>query len=77
MREKTFVVYFKPTPGAVQHVRASRAKVHGKHLAFIDRRRGLAGLFSLEIVDRWYEISQVNRRALDGGLAQKALPIPV
>jgi hypothetical protein len=60
MREKTFVVYFKPPSRAVQHVRASRANVRGKHLAFIDRRRGLAGLFSLEIVDRWCEIPEVK-----------------
>jgi hypothetical protein len=75
MRDKIFVVYLKRQSGAVQHVTASRATVYGKHLAFIDRRRGLAGLFSLEIVDRWYEIPRVNRRALDGGLDRKALPM--
>jgi hypothetical protein len=56
MPDKTFVVYFKPPSHAIQHVTASRAKIHGKHLAFIRRHGGLAALFLVEIVDRWHEI---------------------
>jgi hypothetical protein len=57
MPDKTFLVRVRVPSGALQHVRAATAEIHGDHLVFLSSDGKLAALFLLEIVESWNEIN--------------------
>jgi hypothetical protein len=50
-------VRINPPSGALQHVTAVRAEIHGEHLVFLNSEGKLAALFLMEIVESWNEIN--------------------
>jgi hypothetical protein len=57
MAEKTYLVRLKPPDLAIQQVVAVGAQIQGEHLVFVDSSGKLAGLFHLDLVESWTEIS--------------------
>jgi hypothetical protein len=53
-----YLVRIKPPSGALQHVTAVRAEIHGEHLVFLNSEGKLAALFLMEIVESWNEINR-------------------
>jgi hypothetical protein len=43
----------KSPSGALQHVTAVTAEIHGEHLAFLNSEGRLEALFLMEIVESW------------------------
>ena len=57
MADKTYLVRLKVTSFALQQVTAARCEIQGEHVVFIDSRGRLAGLFLMELVESWSEVS--------------------
>ena len=57
MADKTYLVRLKVSSLALQQVTAARCEIQGEHVVFIDSRGRLAGLFLLELVESWSEVS--------------------
>ncbi len=57
MADKTYLIRFKPPEISTQVVVAESAQIYGEHLVLVNSKGKLAGLFLLEIVDDWSELS--------------------
>ncbi len=57
MAEKTYVIHFKPPETSMQSVRASTAEVVGGYLVLHSEEGELVGLFLLEVVEAWSEVT--------------------
>jgi hypothetical protein len=55
MKEKKFLVRFKPAGLTPQVVHADRAEFHGDHIVLINSKGQCAALFMEEIVESWSE----------------------
>jgi hypothetical protein len=53
LADKTYIVRFKPPQMGVQLVAASRAEIHGDHIALLNANGQLAALLLLDIVESW------------------------
>jgi hypothetical protein len=53
MLDKRYIVRFKPPQMGVQVVFASRAEIHGDHIALLNANGQLAALLLMEIVESW------------------------
>jgi hypothetical protein len=58
MRDKTFVIRFRPAELRPQLVVAERAEVQGEHLVFMDSHGQFVALFVTEIVESWSEMDR-------------------
>ncbi|HTZ61022.1 MAG TPA: hypothetical protein VMB49_23095 [Acidobacteriaceae bacterium] len=56
MADKRFLVVFRPPKRGRQEVIASKAEIHGDHLALINSEGNLAALFLLDVVESWNEV---------------------
>jgi hypothetical protein len=59
MTDKTFIVRFKPPETSIQSVVASVAEVADDYL-WMFRDGELVGLFAMEVVESWSEVSAEN-----------------
>ena len=57
MADKTFLVQFKPAGVSAQVVIAENAQIYDEHLVFLNSKGEVAGLFLLETVESWSELS--------------------
>jgi hypothetical protein len=57
MTDKTYLVQFKPAGIRVQLVFAVSAEIYDEHLVFLNSKGKVAGLFLLETVESWSELS--------------------
>jgi hypothetical protein len=57
MTDKTYLVQFKPAGISLQLVVAERAQIYDEHLVFLNAKGEVAGLFLLETVESWSELS--------------------
>jgi hypothetical protein len=60
MADKLYIVKFKPVALGVQNVIASTVEIHDEHLIFCNSKGELTGLFLLEIVQSWNEVSNAK-----------------
>jgi hypothetical protein len=61
MADKLYIVKFKPVAlGVAQNVIASTVEIHDEHLIFCNSKGELTGLFLLEIVQSWNEVSNAK-----------------
>jgi hypothetical protein len=59
VRDKTFIVKFKPSAlGVVHTVIASRVEIHDEHLTFCNSEGKVAALFLLAIVQSYSELQR-------------------
>jgi hypothetical protein len=57
MTDKTYLVQFKPAGISVQLVVAASAEIYDEHLVFLNSKGEVAGLFLLETVESWSELT--------------------
>ncbi len=57
MLDKTYIVRFKPPQMGVQVVFASRAEIHGDHIALLNAKGQLAALLWMEVVESWSSLT--------------------
>jgi hypothetical protein len=57
MADKTYLVQFKPAGISAQLVVAENAQIYDEHLVFLNSKDEVAGLFLLETVESWFELS--------------------
>jgi hypothetical protein len=61
MPDKIYLVKFKRHQFGLQQVKASMVEIYNEHLIFCDSQGHLTGLFPLQIVQSWNEISTSDR----------------
>jgi hypothetical protein len=57
MSDNTYLVRFKPAGISVQLVVAESAQIYDEHLVFLNSQGKVAGLFLLETVESWSELT--------------------
>jgi hypothetical protein len=57
MKDKTYIVRFKPPETSTQPVIAATAEVADDYLILLKTNGELAGLFAMEAVESWAEVS--------------------
>ncbi len=57
MADKTYLVRFKPTSLGTLVVVAESAQIYDDHLVFLNSKGKAAGLFLLETVESWSELT--------------------
>jgi len=59
--DETYIVRLKPPEIGVQVVAASRAEIHGDHIALLNSKGQLVALFLLDIVESWSVVKPAER----------------
>ena len=57
MKDRTYIVTFKPPETSTQRVIAATPEVADDYLVLLKANGGLAAMFAIEVVESWSEIS--------------------